>query len=51
MLAGRTSFVCLIPPPVESHTQPIEEPQMEAPAIQTFGLLHSLTNQCIYVSN
>ncbi|EJD05822.1 uncharacterized protein FOMMEDRAFT_145214 [Fomitiporia mediterranea MF3/22] len=47
-LAGKNSYICLIPPPVESHTKPVEEPQIEATATQSLSLLQPLTNTCIY---
>ncbi|KAI5122070.1 hypothetical protein M0805_006053 [Coniferiporia weirii] len=47
-LAGKNPYICMIPPPVESHTKPIEEPQIEANPAQSWSLLQPLSNSCIY---
>ncbi|KAL5529227.1 hypothetical protein ACEPAG_5211 [Sanghuangporus baumii] len=47
-LSGKKSYLCLIPPPVESHTKPVEEPQIEASPTQSLSLLQPLANTCIY---
>lgn len=48
-LSGQNPYVCLIPPPIESHTQSAEEPQLEANAAQTWSLLQPLSGSCLYV--
>lgn len=48
-LSGKNPYVCLIPPPIESHTHPVEEPQLEANPAQTWSLLQPLSGSCLYV--
>ncbi|KAH8117337.1 hypothetical protein DFH11DRAFT_1541625 [Phellopilus nigrolimitatus] len=47
-MAGKNSYLCMIPPPIESHTKPIEEPQIEGNPAQSWSLLQPLSSSCIY---
>lgn len=49
-LSGANSYVCLIPPPVESHTKPPPEPPVEPYPAIAWSQLTPLANTCLYVS-
>lgn len=47
--ANANAYVCLIPPPVESHTQPPAEPPVEPYPAIAWSQLTPLANTCLYV--
>ncbi|KDQ60729.1 hypothetical protein JAAARDRAFT_560164 [Jaapia argillacea MUCL 33604] len=47
-IGPRISYLCLIPPPLDTPTPPVEEPQQDPTPVHSWSLLQALSGTCLY---